>query len=69
MSTLKIRRISSIIMKGKADIFLIQEAKVATMSDAVANSFWRSTEIGFSFSNSEGRSGGLITLWKKDCME
>lgn len=67
-SALKRRRISSIIMKGKADLFLIQETKVSNMSDMVANSFWRSSEIGFSFSNLEGRSGGLITLWKKDNM-
>ncbi|XP_058740866.1 uncharacterized protein LOC131613193 [Vicia villosa] len=39
------------------------------MSDEVAYSLWRSPEIGFSNSNSEGRSGGIITLWKKDRME
>lgn len=66
VSTLKRRRISSIIVKEKADIFLIQETKVSNMTDLVAKSFWRVPEIGFSFSNSEGRSGGLITLWNKD---
>lgn len=65
---LKRSRINLIIMKGKANVFLIQETKVSNMRDLVANSFWRSSEIGFSFSNSEGRSGGLITLWKKDSM-
>ncbi|XP_058763563.1 uncharacterized protein LOC131637014 [Vicia villosa] len=39
------------------------------MNEAYANSFWRHPEIGFSFSNSEGRSGGLITFWKKSNME
>ncbi|XP_058723434.1 uncharacterized protein LOC131595162 [Vicia villosa] len=39
------------------------------MSEAVANSFWCCPEISFSSSNSMGRSGGLITLWKKDNME
>lgn len=66
VSALKRSRISTTIMKGKADIFLIQETKVSNMSDSVAKSFWRSPEIGFSFSNSVGRSGGLITLWNKD---
>ncbi|XP_058732644.1 uncharacterized protein LOC131604201 [Vicia villosa] len=39
------------------------------MKEDYANSFWRNSEIGFSFSNSEGRSGGLITLWKKSIMD
>lgn len=63
---LKRSRINSIILKGKADIFLIQETKVVKMSDKVASSFWKYSDIGYSFSNSEGRSGGLITLWNKD---
>lgn len=65
VSALKRSRISSIISKGKADVFLIQETKVVNMSEKVASSFWRYSDIGYSFSNSEGRSGGLITLWKK----
>ncbi|XP_058763718.1 uncharacterized protein LOC131637147 [Vicia villosa] len=39
------------------------------MNDDFAYSFWRNADIGFSFSNSVGRSGGLITLWKKNNME
>ncbi|XP_058775772.1 uncharacterized protein LOC131650047 [Vicia villosa] len=38
------------------------------MDEAIANSFWKSLDISFSFSNSVGRSGGLITLWRNDCM-
>lgn len=66
MCALKRSRINSIIMKGKADVFLIQETKFSNMSDLVANSLWRTPELGFSFSNLEGRSVGLITLWKKE---
>lgn len=65
-NALKRRRISSIIIKGRADIFFIQETKVVNMCEKVASSFWRSLDIGYSFSNSDGRSGGLITLWKKE---
>lgn len=68
VSALKRSRINSIISKGKADVFLIQETKVVSMSDKVARSFWKHSDIGYSFSNSEGRSGGLITLWKMDKM-
>ncbi|XP_058784819.1 uncharacterized protein LOC131659676 [Vicia villosa] len=35
------------------------------MEDAIAFSMWSNTEVGFSFSNSNGRSGGILTLWRK----
>ncbi|XP_058767498.1 uncharacterized protein LOC131641214 [Vicia villosa] len=35
----------------------------------MAHSFWTCSELGFSFSNSLGRSGGLLTLWNKDNIE
>ncbi|XP_058762681.1 uncharacterized protein LOC131636055 [Vicia villosa] len=38
------------------------------MCESIASSFWRSSNIGFSYSNSRGRSGGLITLWKNDSL-
>ncbi|XP_058752224.1 uncharacterized protein LOC131625381 [Vicia villosa] len=36
------------------------------MGDSLAKSFWHNPEVGFSFSNSLGRSGGLITLWNSN---
>ncbi|XP_058768462.1 uncharacterized protein LOC131642211 [Vicia villosa] len=39
------------------------------MHDFVAKSFWNVKGIGFSYSNSTGRSGGLITLWKEEGLE
>ncbi|XP_058775266.1 uncharacterized protein LOC131649524 [Vicia villosa] len=39
------------------------------MNEDFAYSLWRTPEIDFSFSNSIGRSGGLITLWKKNSMD
>ncbi|XP_058755007.1 uncharacterized protein LOC131628158 [Vicia villosa] len=39
------------------------------MTDELTHSFWRSSDIGFSYSNLVGRSGGIITLWRKDRME
>ncbi|XP_058763699.1 uncharacterized protein LOC131637125 [Vicia villosa] len=35
----------------------------------MAKSFWSINGIGYSFSNSSGRSGGLLTLWKEDVVE
>ncbi|XP_058725573.1 uncharacterized protein LOC131596854 [Vicia villosa] len=68
-NALKRRRISSLINKGNTDIFLLQETKISNLNEDYANSFWRHPDIGFSFTNSEGRSGGLITFWKKSIMD
>lgn len=63
-SKLKRRRICSIIWKGKADIFLIQETKISNMEDFIARSFWDEFGIGFSFSNPVSLLGGTIILWE-----
>ncbi|XP_058722527.1 uncharacterized protein LOC131594419 [Vicia villosa] len=34
-----------------------------------AKSLWRSSKIGYSYSNSIGMSGGVITLWKEGSIE
>ncbi|XP_058758254.1 uncharacterized protein LOC131631478 [Vicia villosa] len=34
------------------------------VTTTIANSFWRMEDIGFSFSAVEGRSGGILTLWR-----
>ncbi|XP_058741999.1 uncharacterized protein LOC131614433 [Vicia villosa] len=63
-SWIKRKRISCIIQRGKADVFFIQESKLRSVSDIVARSFWGNSDVDFSFSESEGRSGGIIILWK-----
>ncbi|XP_058764508.1 uncharacterized protein LOC131637959 [Vicia villosa] len=68
-SSLKRRRVSSIITKGKAYIFIIQETKIKYFKDSFVKSFWNGSDIGFSFSNSNGVSGGLLTLWKGENLE
>ncbi|XP_058767553.1 uncharacterized protein LOC131641267 [Vicia villosa] len=56
-------------MKNKTDIFLIQETKISNLQEFVALSFWCNKGIGFSFSNSVRRSGGLLILWKEESLE
>src|SRR4051812_36801665 len=68
-SSLKRKRVRSIITKGKADIFMIQETKYKEIKDHYVSSLWGGSEVGFSYSNSNGASGGLITLWKGDNLE
>ncbi|XP_058768728.1 uncharacterized protein LOC131642504 [Vicia villosa] len=67
--SLKRRRVSSIIKKGKVDILMIQETKIKYFKDFIAKSFLNGSDIGFSFSNSNGASGGLLTLWKAEKLE
>src|SRR4051812_39050041 len=62
-SLIKRKRIRSIINKGRANFFLIQESKMADVSVSVAKSFWGNEECGFSFSSSVGSGGGLLSLW------
>ncbi|XP_058733670.1 uncharacterized protein LOC131605315 [Vicia villosa] len=68
-SSAKRRRIHHLILKGKPDIFLIQESKLASVSDSIAYSFWRNKDIGYSFLPSDGASGGLILLWNSDSIK
>ncbi|XP_058751351.1 uncharacterized protein LOC131624428 [Vicia villosa] len=68
-SSLKRRRVNSIIKKGKADIFMIQETKIKDFKDYFAKSFWSGQDIGCSFSNSLGALGGLLILWKEGNVE
>ncbi|XP_058774258.1 uncharacterized protein LOC131648524 [Vicia villosa] len=69
VSALNRRRIDEVIRRGKAEIFLLQETKITSLNEEVARSFWVSPDIGYSFSNSLGRSGGLLILWKAGKME
>lgn len=42
---LKRKRISSIIKKAKADVFLIQETKITSMAEGTAKSFWNFPDV------------------------
>ncbi|XP_058780272.1 uncharacterized protein LOC131653935 [Vicia villosa] len=56
-------------MEGRADIFLIQEYKLEFVDMATVRSFWNNEKVGWSFSKSIGRSGGIISLWKEDSVD
>ncbi|CAK8536131.1 unnamed protein product [Lathyrus sativus] len=62
-SSLKRRRISQIIQRGSADIFLIQETKINKMEAGIVNSMWRNYDMDWSAQNSIGNSGGILTMW------
>ncbi|XP_058775615.1 uncharacterized protein LOC131649887 [Vicia villosa] len=68
-SSAKRRRIHQLIVKGNADIFLIQESKLVAVSNSIAFSFWRRRDIGFSFMLFVGAFGGLISLWNSESVQ
>lgn len=44
-------------------VLCIQESKLSTANDLVVKSFWGDILFGYSFQQSVGASGGLITVW------
>lgn len=68
-SSEKRMRINHIIVKGNADIFLIQKTKFNSISVGTANSFWRSKSVDFSFWPSIGALVGLIFLWNTNIVQ
>ncbi|XP_058741814.1 uncharacterized protein LOC131614210 [Vicia villosa] len=65
-SLIKRKRVNNIICKGRADFFMIQETKLEDISETLAESFWSGDDIGYSFLASEGRSGGIVSLWRNN---
>lgn len=39
------------------------------MQDFCASSMWSNASINYSFSNSNGLSGGMLTIWKEGAVE
>lgn len=44
-------------------MFLVQETKLITVTEAIANSMWRLENIGFSYAPSDGMESGILTMW------
>src|ERR1044072_8179001 len=64
----KRRRIAQIITKEKADLCFFQETKLKKLEERVVKSFWGFEECEWSAMESEGHSGGLLTIWRKDAI-
>ncbi|XP_058751965.1 uncharacterized protein LOC131625083 [Vicia villosa] len=63
-SLIKRKKIRSLITKGRADFFLIQETKLKDINEAMVRSLLGEDDMDFSFSASEGLSGGLLSIWR-----
>ncbi|KAK2445049.1 hypothetical protein QL285_016023 [Trifolium repens] len=65
-SSAKRRRLSSLIKKGAFDLCLFQETKKAAFSDYMIHSLWGHKDILWVAKESDGLSGGLLSVWNKD---
>lgn len=54
--------ISQATVLGKSNIFLIQESKLIFVDYSIASSFWNNEKVGWSFVESKGQLGVLITI-------
>lgn len=64
-SRLKKRFASKIIRSKKPDIILFQESKLEKLERGTAIRIWGDAEMDYVIAESEGASGGLITMWNK----
>lgn len=64
-SLLKRNCINKIIKAGNADVFLLQETKLEVIESSIVGNLWQKENIRWSYSKAEGRSGGLVILWKE----
>ncbi|XP_058749275.1 uncharacterized protein LOC131622266 [Vicia villosa] len=65
----KRRRVSKILELAKADLCFLQETKAKKMEEFLVQSLWGRRECDWSVVNSEGLSGGLLTIWNKGAVE
>ncbi|XP_020232360.1 uncharacterized protein LOC109812732 [Cajanus cajan] len=62
----KRRRISELIQSEELDFIAIQESKLERCDRAFCAHLWGSTEFKWFASPSQGRSGGLLSIWNSN---
>ncbi|XP_058742067.1 uncharacterized protein LOC131614510 [Vicia villosa] len=58
-------RIRQLLQRGNTDMCFIQESKVTRVSEGLIKSTWGYVGCNWPAKEAEGRSGGIITIWKK----
>lgn len=64
-NSVKIKRIRQLLQKGGVDMCFIQESKMSQVAEGLITSIWGSVDCDWSAKEAEGRTGGIITIWKK----
>ncbi|XP_058751345.1 uncharacterized protein LOC131624421 [Vicia villosa] len=62
---IKRKRLGALIRKDSFDLCLLQETKVESFTDIVVYEMWGGTDVEWTFRPSRGRSGGIISMWRK----
>ncbi|MCH96512.1 endonuclease/exonuclease/phosphatase family protein [Trifolium medium] len=63
----KVKRslIRELVSKEKIDFLAIQETKLELVSDSLCFSLWGGEDCSWVFTPSQGRSGGVLSIWRK----
>jgi exonuclease III len=59
----KKKEIQKLISSQKPKVLCIQETKMEVIEQSIITWMWGSSDCDFAFKPSEGRSGGLLTIW------
>lgn len=65
-SRIKRKQAQDIIRSQGIDFCCLQETKIEAMSDRIVRLIWGGDNVGWADRGSEGRSGGILTLWNSD---
>lgn len=57
--------VQQLVREQKLDLLCLQESKVEIIERVRCATLWDDDDFGRCFKASEGRSGGLIILWRK----
>jgi hypothetical protein len=55
-----------LIKKGVFDMCLLQETKRANFTDTMIHSLWGHMDVRWVAKESNGLSGGMLSIWNKD---
>jgi exonuclease III len=55
--------VRKLVLEKNPRVLCIQESKLSMVNDMVVKSFWGDSPFGYSFQQSVGASGGLVTVW------
>lgn len=65
MGGLKKQKIRSLIRCEEADFMAVQETKLDQVDRVLCESLWGDKNVNWAWVPSEGRSGGIISLWNR----
>lgn len=61
----KIRMLRELLCKESLDFLSVQETRLSDGVERIVNSIWTHDDYAFCHSPSQGRSCGLLCIWKK----